>query len=423
MTDRISLLLLFIFALAAHAHAQTSRPSPTPTPSLGKFDASKTGSFTSANGNFSIAMAEKPTWSSTYDAGHYSTVSEHWNFDGVKIKTGRIAFRNKFPISWVDLQNYLSDVRGAVRPSYADRKAEFPIRMGHYTGAFMHYVGKEQTMLMRIFTGNNMSYTVSVFYDNALATPELEVALMHRLDSFRITGEGPTITALAKSGLVVRPGQDTTDDYLRGRVKSVLDETAGKTKTALRKKMRQVEYDERGYYASITKYDNGVANLREDYSRPDDEQQVYLITLLRKDRVSLAMAKAMKERRGDADHDYYIENKYDEYLRLTQKYINAPNGGDATEFKYEYEGKTVTVTALTGGRDTPVYTITRIFDDKGYLTSESFAFTSIPDLATELTFKYLTFDAKSNWTSRTATEKTGNKPATTTTQYRTITYW
>jgi YD repeat-containing protein len=242
---------------------------------------------------------------------------------------------------------------------------------------------------------------------------------------------------LPQSPAVPRVGSDLRDNWIKGRVKTLLEETENLDKTespADRHRTHESEFGLDGNLITDKLFDyRGNPSMAGVYGYLDGKRVSKMGPSIHHDYDPSPMMAPPglpkpQSTKGDNRYTSAWEYKYDAAGRIIEKVLYNNRGTVGYRMTFEYGNNTRKVTNCTE----PCFTSPRVqiatLDAKGFETKFQYPSGDTPQASDDVTsFKYLAFDSQGNWTKREATgsyhDPSGVTKAIHYIEYRTFTYF
>lgn len=314
------------------------------------------------------------------------------------------------------------------------------IELGKYPGIEQRVDLFTGFMIQRTFLVSRRLYQTLTFVKTTQR--EFESVALKALDTFKLMSDSDIAAMTAKQVAEAEPsplpqqpvaqrsGSDALDNRLRGKVKTVLEESQDLTGTwsvQTRKRDFLDQYNEQGNLVRRESYDyKGNLDQIVVYGYLDGGRVSHSSSIKREyNPPPLALSSGAGTQKSDPRYDYKFEFKYDDKRRLIEKAWFHNSGNRYLRYVYSYKDNQVESLVYSDDGKLNQRSVSLFDKDGNEVERTSF---DPRDGARGATHSYVyEFDPQGNWTKRT-TSKIVTKDGKSSTEalyvdYRTITYY
>lgn len=442
-TIKILCIVLMFAIKAALIQAQEVQSFMRPVDSIAS--ASKE-TFSSVEGRFSIALPKSPHGYKGTNGGMFPwRLNEGYYYIGYTDREQDVEASNQAEEKALQVakenfneicQDLLKTYPSSVKPSNKSIKFE-----GH-AGVELRIEMLNGLSIIRVFWVKSRAYILAVMMVGNQQTHE--ATALRVFDSLKLTSrddadaiirkkvEEATPKPLPQSPVVKKLKTDAEDDGLKGKVKSVIEETqglSGQMANKTRRRSSENYYDEQGNQIKRVLYSSEGQPFDITVYGYIDNKRVSNTGFIRYESdppPMLVAGSGGKPKKFDSRYQTRYEYKYDAKGNLIEMLMYHNDDSLYLRYVYEYSGNTIKGKVYSEDGSLNSQDIS-ILDAKGNITESTYYDAPLKGWDEKLTYKYEEFDAQGNWIKRieTLTRVFGgrSKVEWSAVEYRTITYY
>ena len=407
------------------------------------------GPFVSLQGRFSIALPQQqhayrglsiPGPAGTATGDSFEWRMKEGSFSALYLDAPQPLDNPKTVKSTFD--NIRAEMEKLATESGAKLVSEKTIALNSHPGRELRFEFSAGSMICRVYLVSRRMYQVALMLTSEQKIHE--ATALKVLDSFKVITEAETATAraaavekaqphlLPQEPVAPRVGTDVADEGLRGRVKTVFQESqdlSGTWSVQTRKPDSMVYYNPLGNMTKLESYDykgnlrditvfgfldgarvSSLKSVPQEYNPPPMVMQV---------------EPGEAKPKSDSRYSYKFTYQYDDKKRLTEKTWIMNNGQLWLRYVYKYSGKE---------REDLVYSANGslnqrslwVLDEQGNEVERTIFEPRDGSVRSKLSYAY-EFDPQGNWIKRTTSKwvtrdgRSGYEPQSV--NYRTIVYY
>lgn len=403
------------------------------------------GTFSSVEGRFSISLPKSPHGYSGTNGGMFPwRLNEGYYYIGYTDREQNVEASNQAEEKALQVarENFNQICRDLLKtyPSTI-KQTDKSIKFGGHTGVELRVEMPNGLSIIRVFWVESRAYIAAVFL--AGEQQKYEAPALQVFDSLKLTDkedaeaiirkkvEEATPQPLPQTPVVKKLKSDAQDDRLKGKVKSVIEETqglSGQMANKTRRPLSETYFDEQGNRVKSIHY-NSAAQPSDItvYGFIDGKRVsksgfiVYESTIL-----GMGVPRASGPKKPDPRYNISFVYKYDDKGNLIEVLLYNNDDSLRSRHVYEYNGNKIERRFYTE-KGTLNFRYVTVLDDKGNEIESTYFDSPMKGWESKSSYKYEEFDKNGNWTKQVTTyTRTSNgisKVDSVSVTYRTIAYY